>query len=334
MVDNHQRFITLDGISIPVAISNAEYGQIIDVIGKSRISKLQEQYELLCNLLNVTGIYTTSRINAIAKILIKNCSITSVTDYLVSRDTNGISLEDVVNIGNYKTTFNNIGIDIRIIEELYNTTFTGRSIMGRGEILINTLIKQATKPLDRGDIVINNIKYDVKIEKARFRGQKGFNNGSAVSVYLEKVLKSYAYDIDIPKGGSNAYHPTTRRVGVYFDIVKDLISSQRMDVQQAVNGYKNALLQAYTNIDKQYLQFVDDYFVSYDDKIIQRELPIALAKYYFDVEQLNDGGVICLNDAGTIKHMTKNNIHTFKLRCPSFGNSASTQGSAAMLHSV
>ncbi len=107
-----------------------------------------------------------------------------------------------------------------------------------------------------------------------------------------------------------------------------------MTIKDAANGYKNALLQAYTRINTDYLNFVDDFYKSYDERIIIKELPIALTKYYLDEEQLIEGGVICLASSGKIRLLKYDNLHLFDLRSPSFGSSASNQGSAAMLYTI
>jgi hypothetical protein len=227
-----------------------------------------------------------------------------------------------------------MGFDVNVVNELFNLTFSGRSIMGKGEVLINTLVKNAVKPKQRGDIIINDIKYDVKIERARFRGQKGFNNSVTVSNYLEKHLKCFTCTHTIPEGGTTVYHPTTTTAGEYFKITSNLIKEGHMSVRDAVNGYKNALLQAYTKINLEYLNFVDVFYSTYDETVIIKGLPQALTRYYLDVEQLNIGGVICLAASGKIRLLTHENLHTFDLRSPSFSSSASNQGSAAMLYSI
>ena len=333
MLGNREHFITIDG-SIPIAISKRDYKRILSSVGKNCIKRSISRYKELCELLAFTNITNPSHIDHIARILSKNKNIYNVLSYLRSRENNGIALNELITLGSFTEAFNIMGFDTSVINELFNLTFNGRSIMGKGEILINILVKNAIKPKQRGDIIIDGIKYDVKIEKARFRGQKGFNNSVTVSNYLEKHLKCFTCTYDIPTGGSNSYHPTTTTAGEYFNITSALIRDGFMSVKDAVNGYKNALLQAYTKIDISYLDFVDEYYSSNDESTIIKGLPLALTRYYLDVEQLNEGGVICLASSGKIRLLRHDNLHLFDLRSPSFSNSASNQGSAAMLYSI
>lgn len=333
MQDNRNHFITLDD-SIPIAVTNDEYEKIISTLGRDNINKSLSQYKEICSLLSFTNISNSSHIDCIARILLKNKNIDNVINYLRSREQNGLSLSELISLGSFTEAFNIMGFDSDVISNLFNLTFNGRSIMGKGEILINILVKNAVKPKQRGDILIDNVKYDIKIERARFRGQKGFNNSVTVSNYLEKHLKCFSCTHDIPAGGSNLYHPTTTTAGIYFRITKELIESGSMSIKDAVNGYRNALLQAYTKINLEYLKFVDDYYREYNDQLIIKGLPLALTKYYLDIEQLNEGGVICLASSGKIRLLNHDNLNTFDLRSPSFSSSASNQGSAAMLYSI
>ena len=333
MLGKRDHFITIDG-SIPIAISKREYKRVISTIGKNTIKRSVSRYNEICKLLTFTNITNTSHIDSIAKILSKNKNINNVISYLKSRENNGIALDELISLGNFIEAFNIMGFDTNVINELFNLTFNGRSIMGKGEILINILVKNAVKPKQRGDIIIDDIKYDVKIERARFRGQQGFNNSVTVSNYLEKHLRCFTCTHDIPAGGSNLYHPTTTTAGEYFTITTALIQDGSMSVMDAVNGYKNALLQAYTKINLEYLNFVNEYYISYDKNVIIQGLPLALTRYYLDIEQLNNGGVICLAASGKIRLLKHDNLHTFNLRSPSFSSSASNQGSAAMLYSI
>lgn len=326
-----KHFISLDNLP-SIGLSRKDYKQILRIVKPSRLKYIQSSYEDIKQLLSPCNIRDEKRLDSIARILLKNNSISAVKEYLRYRDTSGVSITELLDFSNYIRAFNIMGFDTEVLNELFNLLFNGRSTMGKGEILINTLVKNAVKPQSRGDVLIDNIKYDVKIERARFRGQKGFNNSSAVSIYLSNILQQYIKGV--PPGGSNNYHPTTKKVGVYFDITLDLINQGIISTDFAVKEYKTALLQAYPSLDCSELNFVDNFYKTLDNDYIIKELPRVLTKYYLDVEQLNGGGVICMNQTGSIRLLTSKNLHTFDLRNPSFGYSASNQGSAAMLYSL
>ena len=333
MLDSCQHYINIDD-SIPISISREEYNKIRSIISEEKISKSLAVYKEMCELLSFTNIDNNSHVDSIVKILLKNKNIDNVINYLRTREQNGLTLKELINLGSFTEAFNIMGFDEEVIKKLFNLTFNGRSIMGKGEILINILVKNAIKPKQRGDILIDDIKYDIKIERARFRGQKGFNNSATVSNYLEKHLKCFSCTHEIPLGGTNSYHPTTTTAGIYFKITKELIEKGDMAEKDAINGYKNALLQAYNKINVQYLTFIDEFYKNYNEQVIIKGLPLALTKYYLDIEQLNEGGVICLSASGKIRLLNHDNLHSFDLRSPSFSNSASNQGSAAMLYSI
>jgi hypothetical protein len=140
-------------------------------------------------------------------------------DLLAYLDNPTITLEDIVSNpnGNLKTLFNTTGLKPELYEQLFNLIGSAGNVnIGRGEILMSILVKDAVNAAnrDKGDIRINGDLIEIKSGGDNFRltGQSGTGMGADAGNYIRKGLSDLfkASNQEVPEylENSTSFTPT------------------------------------------------------------------------------------------------------------------------------
>ena len=336
--DSGDHFLRVDDepFKKSIPISDDDYKEIKHLLAdrgsvEDLIKKVEEQSNL-----------KPSRIKDILKILLSQSNTDTVIEYLHNREDIGVTKDQLVASGNIFTAFGEAGFEDDTIRDLYNKQFSEQPVMGKGEMLMATLLKGCTKP-PKGDILIHGELYDVKGKSARLRGQTGYGDGAAASIYWSNEFKRLSNEndlnLEVPSGGTNDYNILINNPGYALNTGFQLLYSNVITAEYFSDLIKNGLKSVFSRLEDFELTFIDDFIneglEGYKRFIIKYK--IALLHYYLRIEKMEDTGLLIFNEPeGNVAHINSSTppeeVFTLvTIGVPGFGAKAGPQGSAASI---
>ena len=150
--------------SIP--ISDDDYKEIKHLLAD------RSSVEELINIVSRQSALDPTWVKSVLRVILSQSNTDVIIEYIKTRESKGVTKEDLISSGNMLTAFSKVGFEQSTLQELYDLRFHSQPVMGRGEILLTTLLKGCQKA-PKGDILIDGKVYDVKGQGARLRGQSG-----------------------------------------------------------------------------------------------------------------------------------------------------------------
>jgi hypothetical protein len=333
-----------------VPISDDDYREIKHLLkGKGFADEVIEQLAKQSNV-------SLDTMKKSFRIILQQDEFETAVNYLRSRETDsGVTKEKLIESGNIFNAFGTVGFEKKTLKDLYELREHSQPVMGKGELLLVTLLKGCTKP-SKGDIAIDGSTYDVKGVSARLRGQRGFAIGASAtkvwSDWFNNLNQEKNLGLEVPPAGANNWHikpgrskkdPNVEALGFLINTGSSLVINDIITDAEYSNIIKQGLRAVYTDLSDQELSFVDVFCKNLKTKGIDRtfllrEYANALVQYYLRVEDLADTGVFAFGKQGQVKFFNANSGNILDMGInvdlPSFGSSAGPQGSAAGINVI
>lgn len=318
--------------SIP--ISDDDYKEIKHLLAD------RSSVEELINIVSNQSALDPTWVKSILRIILSQSNTEEVLEYIKTRDSNGVTMDDLISSGNMVTAFSKVGFEQSTIQQLYDLRFHSQPVMGRGEILLTTLLKDCQKA-SRGDILVDGKVYDVKGQGARLRGQSGYSDGAAASIYWSKVFTELSnknnLNLDVPAGGTNDFN-ILKSPGYLLTTGFELLGSNIITTEYLSGIIKNGFKSVFTQLQDSELTFIDEFVKkglgSYNEFLVNYK--IALLHYYLRLEEMENTGLFVFNKKGNVAFVNSSTspADVFKvvnIGLPGFGAKAGPQGSAASI---
>jgi len=333
--DSDDHFLRVDDepFKKSIPISDDDYKEIKHLLAdrgsvEELITKIEEQS-------NLKPVW-------IKDILLSQPNTDTVIEYLHNREDIGVTKDQLVSSGNIFTAFGEAGFEHDTIYNLYHKQFPTQPVMGKGEMLISTLLKGCTKPA-KGDILIDDKLYDVKGRGARLRGQTGYGDGAAASIYWSNQFTELNNEKDlnliVPAGGTNDYNILKNNPGYALTTGFQLLDNNIITTQYFSELIKNGLKSVFSRLEDFELIFIDEFIdegvSGYNNFIVNYK--IAFLHYYLRLEKMEDTGLLIFNEPeGNVALVNSSTPpeEVFRLvgiGLPGFGAKAGPQGSAASI---
>lgn len=320
--------------SIP--ISDDDYKEIKHLLAdrssvEELITKINEQSNL-----------KPEWVKSILKIILSQPDTDVVVEYLKNREDSGVTKEQLISSGNIFTVFGEVGFEYDTIKALYNKQFPTQPVMGKGEMLISTLLKGCKKPA-KGDVLIDDKLYDIKGRGARLRGQTGYGDGASASIYwfnsFTQLNNENDLNLQVPGGGTNDYNILINQPGYALATGFQLLHNNIITKEYLSELIKNGLKSVFSRLEDFELTFIDEFIAEglsgYKNFIVNYKM--ALLHYYLRLEKMEDTGLLIFNEpGGNVAHINSSTSpeEVFKvvgIGLPGFGAKAGPQGSAASI---
>jgi hypothetical protein len=318
-----------------VPISDDDYREIKHLLqGKGFVEELIPMFSEQSNL-------EKSWMAVVLKVILSQDDFEPAINYLRDREQTGITAKQFVENGDLFDTFASVGFDKKTLSALYELRFHTQPVMGKGEILLATLLKGCQKS-PKGDISVDGRIYDVKGVSARLRGQHGFGSGEAAtrvwSKWLNDLNESKNLGLDVPAAGGNEYNIKIRYEGYLLNIGSELVIKNIITPQELSSIIKEGLKSVYTELQDEDMSFIDTYTSSLKagspnvNQFIS-EYKYMFVKYYLRLENLEDTGIFAFGKNGQVRFFnsqTENLIgRVIDIDLPGFGSRTGPQGQSA-----
>lgn len=229
------------------------------------------------------------------------------------------------------------GINSDFLHWLVNYTWPKIPVMGTGEIALAILFDGGEVSLTKGDIKVDGREVEIKGSGGRLRGQKGFGIGINASKYWEKelndIVKRLKIDVQIPKGGSNAYNMT---VGNWFvDDIAPILIEKGVTKNEIANmwakGFENIFIDGDFSWVKEYIN--EDGTIS-NRAVFKEQVAKKNIEYYMEKEDIDI--IMIIERSGKTGYITLDNLDSMSdiikiSSYPSFTSSAGPQGSVIQI---
>lgn len=231
-------------------------------------------------------------------------------------------------------------INSEFIKWLIQYNWASSPAMGKGEIALSLLLKDASKSTSGGDIIVNNQIVEVKGAGGRLKGQSGYGSGIYGSKEFENgfnnLLKKLSKDITlknvIPKAGGTEYNFNNKN-WISNEIAPELISISNGKIKSSdiIKIYENAIKALFIDMNVNWVSshIKNDGKIN-DKKIFIERFCIESIKYYMNHDGFNI--IILLHpSSGKIGVITdpENAFDIIKIKTtPSFSSAAGPQGMA------
>tara|TARA_R110000851_G_scaffold165099_3_gene309583 strand:- start:87 stop:1133 length:1047 start_codon:yes stop_codon:yes gene_type:complete len=318
--------------SIP--ISDDDYREIKHLLAD------RGSVEELINIVSRQSALDSTWVKSVLRVILSQSNTDVIIEYIKTRESSGVTKEDLISSGNVFTAFSKAGFEQSTLQELYDLRFHSQPVMGRGEILLTTLLKGCQKA-PTGDILIDGKVYDVKGQGARLRGQSGYSDGATASIYWSKAFtelgKNNNIDLEVPPGGSNNYN-ILKKPGYLLTTGFELLSYDIITDEYFSGIIKNGLKSVFTQLQDSELTFIDEFvnkgLDSYNEFLVNYKM--ALLHYYLRIEEMENTGLFVFNRKGNVAFVNSltspaDVFNSVNIGLPGFGAKSGPQGSAASI---
>lgn len=271
---------------------------------KNNEQKLYENYETLERLLKSEVNLKDSYATELCEELDSKFDATEVKYIIKYLENRTLNIEQFCNkrikfddLFNASDLLRNLSPELR--DYLKYKQFVSIPVMGKTELLFAMLFDQGRKPsnAEHGDVVVKQEGLEVKTNKARIGGQKGFGKGFLVARYFKNAFKQEAQknglsglSSQIDKLSNDSFNLTARNLQNYTNSFLILCNKTNMDEETAREKFKNGFKELYVDDNAfdqalAFSNFIDDYLVATTGG---NKYQAKINKYYGKVDELEE----------------------------------------------
>jgi hypothetical protein len=232
------------------------------------------------------------------------------------------------------------GISKETVDWLTSYKWSSTPASGMGELAFSMFVKGARKGRfnEHGDVMVGDVKVEVKGKEARLMGQRGYGDAPSVGAYMRKkfmaLKRKHSLDIELPKDQIHYnFYKSKSKPWLIESVTRALYDQGDEDPMVAVKIASEALTLLYVESTKDEIftwmsKHVNEVGAFDRDGFVNDFLQFSLEYYQklegFDYLVLFNRSQFMLMDPKDMKH----HLDEIRFACPSFNTRAGMQGKA------